>query len=78
MKKGADELDSPDTLLIRLGRVFQGLGERRYDSARSNVLAERHYGDNPRRTVDSTKNTYDRKQRLPLSKLDLLCVISSI
>jgi len=78
MKKRANELDFPDTFLICLGRVFQGSGERRYDIVRSDVFAERQHGDNPRRAVDSTKDTNGGKQRVPLSKLDLLCVISSV
>jgi hypothetical protein len=77
-KKRADELDFPDTLLIRLGREFQGSGELRYDIARSDAFAERHHGDDPRCAIDSTKDTHGGKQRLPLLKLDLLRVISSV
>ena len=78
MKKRADELHFPDTFLIRLGREFQGSGECRYDIARGNIFAERHHGDDPGRTVDSTKYTNGGKQRLPLLKLNLLCVISPV
>jgi hypothetical protein len=78
VKKRADELHFPDTLLIRLSREFQGSGECRYGIARSDIFAERHHGDNPGRAVDSTKNTNCGEQRLPLLKLNLLCVISPV
>jgi hypothetical protein len=78
VKKRAHELDFPDALLIRLGREFQGSGECRYGSARGNIFAERHYGDDPGRTIDPTKNTNGGKQRLPFLKLDLLCVIPPV
>ena len=78
VKKWTDELDFPDTFLIRLGREFQGLGECRYDIARSNIFAKRHHGDDPGCTIDSAKYTNGGKQRLSLLKLNLLCVISPV
>jgi hypothetical protein len=78
VKKRANELDFPDAFLICLSREFQGSGECRYDIARSNIFAERHHGDDPGRTVDSAKYTNGGKQRLPLLKLNLFCVISPV
>lgn len=54
------------------------MGERRNRSARSDVFAERHDGDDARCAVDAAKNAHGGKQGLALLKLNLLGVIPPV
>lgn len=54
------------------------MGEGRYDRTRGNIFTKWHHGDNPRRSVDATKNPNGGEQRLALLEPNLLRVISPV
>jgi hypothetical protein len=77
-RRGADELDFPDTFLACVFREPQGSGKCGYSRARIDVFTQRNHSHNPRGTVNATKDANGGEQRLALLKLDLLCAISPV
>jgi hypothetical protein len=77
-RRGADELDFPNTFLACVVRQSQGGGKCGHSRARIDVFTKRNHSHNPRCTINTTKDANGREQRLALLKLDLLCAISPV